>query len=78
MRCMTSYGSCMPQESGFLTPHQAATYLTGKGFEVTPATVQRWCREQKIQRIETPGRHYRIPIEALNALVVTPPAEVAS
>jgi excisionase family DNA binding protein len=67
----------MPQETGFLTPRQAAERLTAAGLSVTGPTVQRWCRKNLIPRTETPGGHYRIPVEALDAILTTPPVEPA-
>lgn len=66
----------MTQETLFLTPSQAAEYLTAAGLPITDDTVRRWAREGKVRVLKLPGGQYRIHRDDLDALLVT--SEVAA
>ena len=54
----------------YLTPGEVANAL-----KVTPATVWRWCRENKIEHIDLPGGQYRISQATVDRLKNTVSSE---
>lgn len=65
----------MTQLPMYLTPGQAADLLTGGGYVISEDAVRRWCREDRVPSIKTPGGQYRIKREDVEALLV--PARAA-
>lgn len=59
----------MTQLPPYLTPRQVATALTEAGVTITEDAARRWAREGMIDAIRLPGGQYRIPREAVEAIL---------
>lgn len=59
----------MTQEPPFLTVSQATERLNQAGLAVSRDTVQRWCRDGKINSQTLPSGYYRIPTDEIEAIV---------
>lgn len=59
----------MTQEHPFLTVSQATERLNQAGLTVSRDTVQRWCREGKINSQTLPSGYYRIRSEEIEAIL---------
>jgi excisionase family DNA binding protein len=62
----------MTQDAPFLTVAQVAQRLTDAGLTYSASTVQRWCRDQKIERVKLPGGQYRIRTSVVDAFIADP------
>ena len=65
----------MTQLPRYLTPREAADFLTAEGISITEDAVRRWCRDEKVPSITLPGGQYRIKREDVEALLL--PASAA-
>lgn len=62
----------MTQDPPFLTVPQAAQRLSDAGLAYSASTVQRWCRDQKIENVKLPGGQYRIRTSVVDAFIADP------
>jgi excisionase family DNA binding protein len=62
----------MTQDPPFLTVPQVAQRLSDAGLSYSASTVQRWCRDQKIENVKLPGGQYRIRTSVVDAFIADP------
>lgn len=62
----------MTQDVPFLTVPQVVQRLSEAGLSFSASTVQRWCRDQKIDRVKLPGGQYRIRTAVVEAFIKDP------
>lgn len=62
----------MTQDAPFLTVSEVAQRLSDAGLSFSSSTVQRWCRDQKIDRVKLPGGQYRIRTSVVDAFIADP------
>ena len=63
----------MPQESQLLTPRQAAEKIG-----ISYPALKHWILAGRIRTFKTPGGHHRIPLEALEGFLPSPPTQSGS
>jgi molybdopterin-binding protein len=63
----------MAQASQLLTPRQAAEKIG-----ISYPALKHWILAGRIRTLKTPGGHHRIPLEALEGFLPTPPAQAGS
>lgn len=64
----------MTQLPPYLTPKQAAQWLTAAGVPVTEDAVRRWARLGRVSRLKLPGGQYLISEESLREILSGEPA----
>ena len=62
----------MTQLPPYITPGQAADWLTEQGASTTEDTARRWCRDGRIPALKTPGGQYLIKREDVFAILGEP------
>jgi len=63
----------MPQESKLLTPRQAAEKIG-----ISYPALKHWILAGRIHTLKTPGGHHRIPMDALEGFLPSPPTQGGS
>lgn len=62
----------MTQDAPFLTVPQVVQRLADAGLQFSASTIQRWCRDEKIERVRFPGGQYRIRAAVVDAFIADP------